>query len=146
MRRKRPGQRVEEAGGEADVQGIGMRLSTAGATNLSETIDTIAEALADQHTPADQDDAPTVDQLRAQAAELLADPHAAARLHSDVLSGAVPDVARVEGTGHYCSNRSPPCSVIVTSPSNPMVDLNLGRWWSPSRPPGRGWRSSQRRR
>ena len=78
--RKRPGQRVDDIDGEADVQGIRMRLSGAGALALEETIDQVAHALADTHVPADAEDVPTMDQFRAQAAELLADPYATTRL------------------------------------------------------------------
>lgn len=76
LRRKRPGERAGTICAEADVQGLGMRLSTAGAEELAEFIETIAAVLAEQHVPAHPDDVKTMDQLRAEAAELLADPAA----------------------------------------------------------------------
>lgn len=125
LRRKRPGDRVDELTAEADVQAVTMRLSTAGAESIHETIDQLADLLAAEHTPAHPDDVKTIDQYRAEAAELLADPAAALRLlhgpdpeaevesvkpkrrpaalvvhlHHDVLSGTCPGVARVEGIG-----------------------------------------------
>lgn len=76
LRRKRPGERAGTICAEADVQGLGMRLSTAGAEELAEFIETIAAVLAEQHVPTHPDDVKTMDQLRAEAAELLADPAA----------------------------------------------------------------------
>ncbi|HWJ10563.1 MAG TPA: hypothetical protein VNS46_14390 [Nocardioides sp.] len=52
LRRKRPGERVAEVAAEADVQGLGMRLSTAGAEELAEFIETLAAVLDEQHVPA----------------------------------------------------------------------------------------------
>lgn len=132
LRRKRPGARVDDLEAQADVQTVALRLSTAGAEGLAETIDHLAELLA-LHRPAQESDedeqAPTADALRAQAAELLADPAAALRLldgssppdhlparpnpgkvrrrravvhvhlHHDVLSGAHAGIARVEDIG-----------------------------------------------
>lgn len=82
LRRKRPGERVDELDPEADLQTVAMRLTTAGAEELKETIDHLADLLAAQHLPAHDDDVPTLDQFRAEAAVLLADPIAAARLIS----------------------------------------------------------------
>jgi hypothetical protein len=123
---KRPGQMIDEVDGEADVQPVRMRLSTAGAVGFTETVDAIAEALAAEHVPAHEDDVQTMDQFRAEAAELMADPHAAARfldglseptdaptprrthrkpativinLDGTVLCGCQVGVARVEGIG-----------------------------------------------
>ena len=76
LRRKRPGDRVTGLDTEADVQGLGMRLSGAGAEDLAEFIDTVAGVLADQHVPAHSDDVKSMDQFRAEAAEMLADPAA----------------------------------------------------------------------
>lgn len=76
LRRKRPGERAGGIAAEADVQGLGMRLSTAGAEELAEFIDLLAGALAEQHVPTHPDDVRTMDQFRAAAAEMLADPAA----------------------------------------------------------------------
>jgi len=81
LRRKRPGDRVDELSAEADVQAVTMRLSTAGAEAVRETVDHLAHLLAaEQAEDAGDDEAKTTDQLRAEAAELLADPAAALRL------------------------------------------------------------------
>jgi hypothetical protein len=79
-RRRRPGQAVAAIDGQADVQPITLRLPTAAALEFTTTIEEIATTLADQHIPEDDDDVPTMDQFRAHAAELLADPYAAIRL------------------------------------------------------------------
>lgn len=76
LRRKRPGERAGGVAAEADIQGLGMRLSTAGAEELTEFIDHLAGALAEQHVPAHLDDVKTMDQFRAEAAEMLAEPAA----------------------------------------------------------------------
>ncbi|MDQ6523242.1 hypothetical protein RB608_06505 [Nocardioides sp. LHD-245] len=78
-RRRRPGQTVAAIDRQADVQPITLRLPTAGALEFTTTVEEIAAALADQHVPEHDDDVPTMDQFRARAAELLADPHAAVR-------------------------------------------------------------------
>ncbi|NYI43653.1 hypothetical protein BJ993_000733 [Nocardioides aromaticivorans] len=80
LRRKRPGERAGGIAAEADVQSLGMRLSTAGAEELAEFIDHLAGTIADQHVPTHPDDVKTMDQFRAEAAELLADPAAALAL------------------------------------------------------------------
>ncbi|WGX99170.1 hypothetical protein [Nocardioides sp. L-11A] len=78
-RRRRPGQAIAAIDGQADVQPITLRLPTAGAVEFTTTVEEIATALADQHVPEHDDDVPTMDQFRARAAELLADPYAAVR-------------------------------------------------------------------
>ncbi len=67
LRRKRPGERAGTVVAEADVQGLGMRLSSAGAEGLAEFIDLLAGVLADQHIPSHPDDVRTMDQFRAEA-------------------------------------------------------------------------------
>ncbi|MFD0808200.1 hypothetical protein ACFQ0K_19060 [Nocardioides caeni] len=82
LRRRRPGQALGAVDGAtlgADVQGVGMRLSTAASELFHETTTAIATRLAEEHVPAHEDDVPTMDQFRARAVELMADPHAAAR-------------------------------------------------------------------
>lgn len=74
LRRKRPGERAGSIAAEADVQAVGMRLSGAGAEDLAEFIETVASVLAEQHVPTHPDDVKTMDQFRAEAAEMLADP------------------------------------------------------------------------
>jgi hypothetical protein len=78
-RRRRPGQAVAAIDGQADVQPITLRLPTAGAVEFTTTVEEIATTLAEQHVPTHEDDVPTMDQFRARAAELLADPYAAVR-------------------------------------------------------------------
>ena len=97
--RRRPGHTVAVVDGEADVRGITLRLPTAGSVEFATTIDEIAHALAtaDHGEHADHgdhaehgehgEDVPTMDQLRARAAELLAHPHAAVAF----LDGLHPD-------------------------------------------------------
>ena len=155
LRRQRPGRRVDDVDGAADVQAIGMRLTGAGAANLDETIDALAQALGDQHEPEHEDDVPTLDQLRAQAAELLANPHAAAQLldgpadtatedtsasrpvrkpamivahlHQDVLSGEVDGVVRVEGMGPLLVDQLAALLANREITLQPVIDLNVGR-------------------
>lgn len=79
LRRPRPGQRVDDLDAAPDVQAVGMRLSAGGAAELEATIEEIAERLAAQHTPTSDDDVRTMDQLRAEAVELMARPHDAVR-------------------------------------------------------------------
>ncbi|WP_202977244.1 hypothetical protein, partial [Nocardioides caeni] len=82
LRRRRVGQALGAVDGAtlgADVQGVGMRLSTAASELFHETTTVIATRLAEDHVPAHEDDVPTMDQFRARAVELMADPHAAAR-------------------------------------------------------------------
>lgn len=156
LRRKRPGERAGGILAEADVQGLGMRLSGAGAEDLAEFIDTVAGALADQHVPAHTDDVPTMDQFRAQAAELLADPAgvlallagppddepapeppAAKRqrrpatvnvfLHHDVLTGKADGVARVEGIGPLLLEQLAALLHHRDITVVPVIDLTVGR-------------------
>lgn len=157
LRRKRPGERAGTICAEADVQGLGMRLSTAGAEELAEFIDHLAGALAEQHVPTDPDDVRTMDQLRAEAAELLADPVAVlallqgppddpttepepptAKRHrrpatinvflsQDVLSGRADGVARVDGIGPLLLDQLAALLRHRDITVVPVVDLTIGR-------------------
>lgn len=157
LRRKRPGERAGTICAEADVQGLGMRLSTAGAEELAEFIDHLAGALAEQHVPTDPDDVMTMDQLRAEAAELLADPAAvlallqgppddpttepeppATKRHrrpatinvflsQDVLSGRADGVARVDGIGPLLLDQLAALLRHRDITVVPVVDLTIGR-------------------
>ncbi|GAA1542905.1 hypothetical protein [Nocardioides humi] len=151
VRRKRTGARVDPLIPEADVQAVTMRLSTAGAEALDETLDHLAGLLADQRAPTGGDDS-TLDRLRARAAELLADPAAAARLlagpdraddvatarprrkavtivvhlHQDVLAGACDGVARVDGIGPLLMEQVSALARGRDVTVLPVVDLNHG--------------------
>lgn len=89
--RKRPGGNLDELGGEADVRGATVRLSTAGAERYREMVECLAEALEGEFAPSDGEDPKTRDQFRAEAAELLADPHAAAAFLDGLADGGLPD-------------------------------------------------------
>lgn len=154
IRRRRPGQAIDPVAGAAlgaDIQGIGMRLSTAGAETFNETVDIIANRLADHHVPTDEDDVPTMDQFRARAVELLADPHAAVRLldgptdeqppppkvrrraelvihlHADVLAGHADGVARAEGIGPLILDQVTHLLRHREVTLRPVIDLSVGR-------------------
>ncbi|MFC5728648.1 MULTISPECIES: hypothetical protein [Nocardioides] len=156
LRRRRPGQRVAEVDGEPAVQGVGMRLSTAGAVEFEATVTELAQALADNLVSDGDDDVKTMDQLRAEAVELLARPHDAARfldglaeggpdsgtrpgrgsrrrpatifvhLHRDVLTGRVPGVARVEGIGPMLLAQVVELLRHRNVSVKPVIDLNDG--------------------
>lgn len=153
MRAKRPGKRVGEFDGEPEAQGLGLRLSTGGAVDFKETVDLIADALAADHRPESDDDVKTMDQFRAEAVELMADPYAAVafldglkqeaperdpvrkprrpativvHVHGDVLSGRVPGVARVEGIGPLLLEQVADLLRHRDITVKPVIDLNHG--------------------
>lgn len=72
------------------MQPITLRLPTAGALEFTTSVEEVAQALADQHVPDHEDDVPTMDQFRARAVELLADPHAAVRFLEGLREPAAP--------------------------------------------------------
>lgn len=155
LQRKRPGQRVEEVDSAPDVQGIGMRLSGAGAVEFNAAVKDLANALADQYTPAEGEEPKTMDQFRAEAVELLSRPHEAAafldgladnaathrdpvpkrrrpativvQVDHDVLSGRVPGVARVEGIGPLLLEQVADLLRHRAVTVHPVIDLNVGR-------------------
>ena len=80
LQRKKPGGLVDEVMGEADVQGVTVRIPTASAVQLDATVEDLADALAAnaEVDPATGAGVKTRDEWRAEAMALLADPHAAA--------------------------------------------------------------------
>ena len=79
LSRPRPGDLVDDQA-EPGTRRLSSKLSAADAVEGDAMVDDIADALA-LHGDYDEDDAPTRDQLRAQAFTLLVtDPHAAAAL------------------------------------------------------------------
>ncbi|WGY04160.1 hypothetical protein QI633_10410 [Nocardioides sp. QY071] len=153
-RRRRAGDAVAEIDGQAGVQPITLRLPNAGALEFTTSVEELAQALADHHVPDDEDDVATMDQFRARAVELLADPHAAVRfleglrepetppaptttraprkatvyVHIDaaVLTGLATGVARVEDLGPMLLEQ---VAALVRHRSidlHPVIDLNSG--------------------
>ncbi|TQK71194.1 hypothetical protein [Nocardioides sp. SLBN-35] len=138
----------------AEEARITLRLPNAGALEFTTSVEELAQALADHHVPDDEDDVATMDQLRARAVELLADPHAAVRfleglrepetppaptttraprratvyVHIDaaVLAGLATGVARVEDLGPMLLEQ---IAALVRHRSidlHPVIDLNSG--------------------
>lgn len=154
LQRKRAGQRVEDVDGAPDVQGIGMRLSGAGAVEFNAAVNDVADALAAQYAPAEGEEPKTMDQFRADAVELLSRPHEAAafldgladneathaapapkkrrpatiivHLHDDVLSGRVRGVARVDGIGPLLLEQVTELLRHCEVTLQPVIDLNVG--------------------
>ncbi|MBM7519972.1 hypothetical protein [Nocardioides nitrophenolicus] len=153
-RRRRPGDAVVDIDGQAGVQPITLRLPTAGAVEFTTSVDEVARALADQHVPDAEDDVPTMDQFRAHAVELLADPYAAVRfleglrepeappapaptraprkatlyVHLDaaVLAGFATGVARVEDLGPMLLEQVAALLRHRSVALRPVIDLNAG--------------------
>ncbi|GAA4101032.1 hypothetical protein ACFFOS_21260 [Nocardioides kongjuensis] len=155
-RRRRPGDAVADLDGQAGVQPITLRLPNAGAVEFTTSVEEVARALADQHVPDDEDDVPTMDQFRARAVELLADPYAAVRfleglrepeatpapaptparaprratvyVHIDaaVLAGFATGVARVEDLGPMLLEQVAALLRHRSIDLHPVIDLNAG--------------------
>jgi hypothetical protein len=92
-RRRRAGDAVVDLDGQAGVQPITLRLPNAGALEFTTSVDEVAQALADQHVADDEDDVPTMDQFRARAVELLADPYAAVRFLEGLREPETPETS-----------------------------------------------------
>ncbi|GAA3518242.1 hypothetical protein [Nocardioides daeguensis] len=153
-RRRRTGDAVASIDGQAGVQPITLRLPDAGALEFTTSVEEVAQALADQHVPADEDDVPTMHQFRARAVELLADPYAAVRfleglrepeatpapqpartprratvyVHLDaaVLAGFATGIARVEDLGPMLLEQVAALLRHRSIDLHPVIDLSSG--------------------